>query len=92
MVLLVELVLVGGSFSSKIFWAFALVKIMEYGLNNALAGIAIGPSDFDILPEDVDGLYPLAAVIALVMVAFLLGVIPWNPPQGCLIQIGSQSL
>jgi len=39
----------------------------------ALAGIAIGPSGFDILPEDVDGLYPLAAVIALVMVAFLLG-------------------
>lgn len=39
----------------------------------ALAGIAIGPSGFDILPEDVEGLYPLAAVIALVMVAFLLG-------------------
>lgn len=39
----------------------------------ALAGIAIGPSGFDILPADVDGLYPLAAVIALVMVAFLLG-------------------
>lgn len=38
-----------------------------------LFGIAAGPSGFNLLPAAVDGWYPLAAVMALVMVAFLLG-------------------
>ncbi|WP_421724606.1 cation:proton antiporter [Bauldia sp.] len=37
-----------------------------------LLGIVAGPSVLDIIP-DADGLYPLAATMALVMVAFLLG-------------------
>ena len=38
-----------------------------------LVGIAAGPSGLDVLPMAVNGWYPLIAVIALVMVAFLLG-------------------
>ena len=38
-----------------------------------LFGIAAGPSGFDLLPDGIDGWYPLVAVMALVMVAFLLG-------------------
>jgi Kef-type K+ transport system membrane component KefB len=38
-----------------------------------LLGIAVGPSGFDLLPTLVKEWYPLVAVIALVMVAFLLG-------------------
>ena len=38
-----------------------------------LVGIGAGPSGFDVLPVAVNDLYPLLAVIALVMVALLLG-------------------
>ncbi len=38
-----------------------------------LFGIAVGPSGLDVLPVAVDSWYPLVAVMALVMVAFLLG-------------------
>ncbi len=38
-----------------------------------LVGMAAGPSGLDVLPVAVNGWYPLIAVIALVMVAFLLG-------------------
>ncbi len=38
-----------------------------------LFGIVAGPSGFDLLPVAVNGWYPTIAVIALVMVAFLLG-------------------
>lgn len=38
-----------------------------------LFGIAVGPSGFDLLPDAVGDWYPLVAVMALVMVAFLLG-------------------
>ncbi|MGH1419908.1 MAG: cation:proton antiporter [Hyphomicrobiaceae bacterium] len=38
-----------------------------------LFGIAAGPSGFGILPTGIADWYPLVAVIALVMVAFLLG-------------------
>ena len=38
-----------------------------------LLGIAAGPSGFDVLPTAFNGWYPIFAVIALVMVAFLLG-------------------
>ena len=38
-----------------------------------LVGIAAGPSGFDVLPVAFNGWYPIFAVIALVMVAFLLG-------------------
>ncbi|NNG03556.1 MAG: cation:proton antiporter [Inquilinus sp.] len=38
-----------------------------------LVGMAAGPSGFDVLPIAFNGWYPLFAIIALVMVAFLLG-------------------
>ncbi len=38
-----------------------------------LVGIAAGPSGFDVLPAAFNGWYPIFAIIALVMVAFLLG-------------------
>jgi len=38
-----------------------------------LSGIAFGPSGLNLLPHAINGWYPAIAVIALVMVAFLLG-------------------
>ena len=38
-----------------------------------LVGIAAGPSGLDVLPTAFNGWYPIFAVIALVMVAFVLG-------------------
>ncbi|MHA1549682.1 MAG: cation:proton antiporter [Alphaproteobacteria bacterium] len=38
-----------------------------------LLGIVVGPSALDVLPVEVRGWYPLVSVLALVMVAFLLG-------------------
>jgi Kef-type K+ transport system membrane component KefB len=38
-----------------------------------LFGLAAGPSGFDLLPAAVQGWFPLVTVVALVMVAFLLG-------------------